>query len=166
MIKNILLTAAMTLFFLQTTWASLGPRFESLNKKTGHYEKNGFFAGGTKEVTSAALSDVRRAKSNEGFERIVFDVTAQSDSLPYFQVQLSSAENRIVVSFWADVQYEYNAAKVAKAFSKSAFVKKINILPRVEEGLSMVEITMNPQSKAKAEVFTLSNPNRLIIDIL
>ena len=141
-------------------------RYEATPKKTGAYKTEGFFSAGKKEITSAALKDIRRANSNEGFERIVFDMDSQA-SLPYFQVQYIPNESRIVVSIWSNVQYEFDSNRIRKAFSKSKNIKKVNIVPRVEDGLAIIEMVIADQKKPlKFESFYLSKPNRIIIDLL
>src|SRR5436309_2527539 len=79
-------------------------RHEAGGNKTGNYIAEGFFAGGERTVTSAKLKDLRRAKSNEGYERIVLDLEPMGEdknAAPYFQMQAAPNEGRIVLSIWA-----------------------------------------------------------------
>lgn len=148
--------------------AAPGPRYEAGGKKSGAYRSEGFFAGGSKEVTSVRLKDVRRADSQEGFERIVFDLEDQSGKIPYFQVQAANGEGRVVVSIWADTQYDFDSAKVAKAFLKSKRVRKFRALPRLEDGLSIFELNLSgavKKTESKLEAFYLTNPSRIIVDL-
>ncbi len=147
-------------------------RHEAGGNKTGRYISEGFFAGGEHTVTSAKLKDIRRAKSNEGFERIVFDLEAQADdkdAVPYFQVQAAPEEGRYVMSIWANVQYDFDSARVSKAFAKSAHFKRLNMIPRLEEGLTIIEFTLLPETGKKTpkfEVFRLAHPARIIMDVI
>ncbi|MBI2606943.1 MAG: hypothetical protein HYW49_12790 [Deltaproteobacteria bacterium] len=148
--------------------AAPGPRYEAGAKKSGAYRSEGFFAGGSKEVTSVRLKDVRRADSQEGFERVVFDLEDHGERVPYFQVQAANGEGRVVVSIWADTQYDFDAAKVAKAFSKSRRVRKFRALPRLEDGLSIFELSLSGTEKnteKKLEAFYLTDPSRIIVDL-
>lgn len=168
----------LTLGLLVTCSASaaLSPkpsnRHEAGGNKTGNYISEGFFAGGERSVTAAKLKDIRRAKSGEGFERIVLDLEAPShdkNAVPYFQVQAAPAEGRIVLSLWGDIAYDFDGARIRKAFSKSANVKRLNILPRVEDDLAVIEFVLAPQKdgkKPKIEAFRLAQPARIIVDIL
>ncbi len=158
----------IVLFILSLSQAhAIAVRHEATSKKNGKYESEGFFAGGSKESTVVKLKDIRRAKSNEGYERVVLDLESinGSKAIPYFQIQNAQSESRIVLSIWADVQYDFDVDKIQSAFSKSLAIKKINVVPRVEDGLMILEFNMNSE-KAKIEAFTLSNPNRIIVDIL
>ncbi|MBI3555534.1 MAG: hypothetical protein HY074_04650 [Deltaproteobacteria bacterium] len=147
-------------------------RHEAGGNKTGRYISEGFFAGGEHTVTTAKLKDIRRAKSNEGFERIVFDLDPQVDdkeSVPYFQVQAAPEEGRFVMSIWANVQYDFDSAHVSKNFAKSAHFKRLNVIPRLEEGLTIIEFTLAPEAGKKTpkfEVFRLAHPARIIMDVI
>lgn len=155
---------AVFLFSL-TSFAGTGPRHEASGRKSGTYQKEGFFAGGNKEISVTKLKDIRRASNNEGFERIVFDLENPESDVPYFQVLNAEGENRIVVSIWADVQYDFNIAKINSAFAKSKNVKKVTAVPRVEEGLTVFELATASNKHMSFEAFYLTKPNRLIIDI-
>lgn len=147
-------------------------RHDAGGAKTGRYISEGFFAGGERAVTSAVLKDIRRAKSGEGFERIVLDLESHSenkDSVPYFQVQAAPEEGRFILSIWANVAYDFNAPRVWKMFGKSAHFKRLNVIPRLEEGLTIVEFTLSPavaKKKPKFEVFRLARPARIIMDVI
>lgn len=126
----------------------------------------GAFVGGETSVTSAKLKNIRRARTKNG-ERIVFDLEPQSDGkavVPYFRVEASPKENRLVLSIWADVLYDFNANQVQKAFAKSRYVRRLNVVPRVEDGIAIVELAYAPKKKVKA--FPLSNPARIVVDLL
>ncbi len=114
------------------------------------------------------LKDVRRADSQEGFERVVFDLEDHAGQIPYFQVQAGGGEGRVVVSIWADTQYDFDATKVAKAFSKSRRVRKFRALPRLEDGLSIFELNLSGAEKnteKKVDAFYLTHPSRIIVDL-
>jgi hypothetical protein len=168
--------AILTLFLTTLSAAAVvrpSMRHEAGGTKTGNYLTDGFFSGGERTVTLVKLKDVRRAKNaNEGFERVVFDLEPQTedpDSVPYFQVQANPGENRIVLSIWANVQYDFDPAHVRKAFAKSANIKRLNIIPRLEDGLTIIELVLDPaktKKPAKFEAFRLAHPARIIMDII
>jgi hypothetical protein len=158
----VLFSAQASLPSTETIRADL--RHEGGKAKIGNYIADGFFAGGDKAVITAKLNGIRRAQSKEGYERIVFDLESVSGKVPYYQVQVIPSEHRLVISFWTNLDYDFNSTKVQKLFTKSKTVKKLNVVPRVEEGLSIVEMVLD--KKSKVETFTLTNPSRLIVDIL
>ncbi len=162
-------TIWLFILFSNFVYASVptAERFEATSKKSGKYQSEGFFAGGFKDVTSVTIKDIRRAQSQEGFERIVFDIeSSMAKGIPYFQIQPAPDEGRVIVSIWSDVQYDFSQSKIVKAFSKSSHIKKVNVIPRVEDGLAVIELIMHPKSKMKMEAFYLTAPNRIILDLL
>lgn len=176
MIKKTALLAIWLVAISQVSLAAFmkpSSRHDAGGNKTGKYFEDGFFAGGEHTVTAARLKDIRRAKSDQGFERIVLDLQAQSDdkdSIPYFQIQAAPEEGRYILSLWANVMYDFDVARINKSFSKSAHFKRVNIMPRLEEGLAIIEFTLNPELRGKNapkfEVFRLSRPSRIIMDVL
>lgn len=174
--KTVLGALGVGLLASFAVWAAVprpSLRHDASSGKTGKYETEGFFAGGDRAVTSVRLKDVRRAKSAQGFERIVFDLDAQgagAEAIPYFQIQAAPEEGRFIVSIWANVMYDFDPDRINKAFAKSAHFKRVNIMPRLEEGLAIFEFALNPKlasSKGiKYEVFHLDHPARIIMDVL
>lgn len=134
--------------------------------KTNHYLSEGMFIGGDKEIKTVVLNNVRKSYSG-GLERIVFDL--QASGIPYFQVQATQKEQRLVLSIWADVTQKLDSTKVNQTFQKSSHIKNINLLPGVERGLSIIELQLKAHQKpkhSKVEAFYLNNPPRIIIDVI
>lgn len=155
-----------------TTKSDAAGRNDAGGNKTKNYISEGFFVGGERTVTATKLKDIRRANSGEGFERVVFDLEPLTDdrnALPYFQVQPAVGGGGLVISIWGDVAYDFDGKKIRKAFEKSAHVKRLNVLPQVEDGLAIIELILDPAKsgkKTKFEVFRLTQPARIIVDIL
>lgn len=146
-------------------------RHEAGTRKAGRYAGSGFFSGGDKTVSSARLKDIRRGPQGSGAERIVFDLDplpGNKDAVPFFQVNINPEENRVLVSVWADVTYDIDRERIARAFAKSSRVKAVNVLPRVEAGLATVELVLASRLKnnIRVEAFYLTHPSRIILDLL
>ena len=169
-------TSFLTSAFSETYAADLtnetGGRHQAGEAKTGQYSSEGFFAGGENIFTAARLTDIRRAKSSEGYERIVFELVSSSEDpngVPYFHVQPVPDEGRLVVSIWGDIDYDFDGAKIGKDFAKSELIKRLNVVPRVEDGVAIIEITMAPSKTSKKprfEVFRLANKARIVVDVI
>lgn len=146
------------------------PKFEAGMSKKGRYAKEGYFVGGQKNISSARLFDIRRGPQPQGVERVVFDLdvagTAEKKGkAPFFQVNLEGKQKRVVVSIWADVTYDLSMDRVKKAFAKSRFIDQVQVIPRVEDGLAMVELVLKPSKKSpQVEAFHLMHPARIILD--
>lgn len=148
-----------------------GPRFDVKGTKTNAYKTDGFFAGGQRSVTAVKLKDIRHSAKKGSFERVVLDLEPMVEDtvkMPFFQVQLSPEEGRVVLSIWADVQYDFNETKIQKLFAASPHFKQVHMVPRVEDGLATIEFltSASKNQKPKVEVFQLTQPPRIIIDVL
>ena len=165
---SLLFFVALALCTAKPSGAAI-PHFEAGMSKVEHYVSSGYFVGGNRSVTLTHLKGVRRGPQSGGLERIVLDlqgVGEERDKAPYFQVNVSAEESRILVSIWADVAYDFDSEKLKQAFSKSSHVKSVNVIPRVEDGVATVEFVLKGGKKAKVEAFHLSNPARIIMDVL
>jgi hypothetical protein len=138
-------------------------------KKTKAYITDGVIIGGDKSMDDVAIRDIRRA-TNAGFERVVIDIhssqTANSAAIsrpPYYQVAVTSDESRVLFTIWGKPRLDFDSKKVIAAFKKSAVVKNLVLLPRVEEDSWTFAIEL--KGGRPVEVFELSNPVRLIMDI-
>lgn len=173
-IKKTILSIGLLSLALASSSASaaiqLSQRHDAANAKTGKYINEGFFAGGQKSVTSARLKDIRVGGS--GYERVVLDLEGSAEdksAVPYFQVQAAPKEGHVIISIWSDIAYDYNGKQIQKAFAKSKFVKRVNVIPRLEEGLTMIELVLQPNKtdkNFKYEAFYLTKPARLIVDMI
>lgn len=138
-------------------------------KKSGTYVLDGVITGGDQAVNDVVVRDIRRA-SNAGFERIVVDLEATRGGEPvaiqrppYYQVSVNPDERRLVFTVWGRPKLDFDAKRVLKAFRKSQVIQKIELLPSLEpDTWSFVAELKNG---SPVEVFELSNPLRVIVDI-
>ncbi len=171
------LKTLLTLCLLLTLGLSAGARAEvkpanvhvADAKKTDAYVRDGLIVGGDKAMDDVSVKDIRRA-ANAGFERVVIDLEASQvtnasaiSRPPYFQVAVTPDESRILFTIWGRPRLEFDSKKVIAAFQKSAVVKNIVLLPRVEEDSWTFALEL--KGGKPVEVFELSNPVRLIMDI-
>lgn len=134
---------------------------------SGMFIDSGFFSGGERSINSAKLVDIRRA-TNKKFERVVFEMSSsaadQAGSVPYFIVNLDQLKKKVVVSVWANVNYDFDKDKVAKAFIKSSEIGKLHVVPVVEEGLATFEFSLKGTDTKKIKAFYLTKKPRIVID--
>lgn len=138
-------------------------------RKTQHYLKDGIFVGGDHQVQEAVVRDIRRAP-NAGFERVVIDLEGTRDGLPmgvprppYYQVAVTSDEQRVVLTVFGKPKLSFDAQKVLAHFKKSAWIPNIELLPRLNDDSWTFVIGLKPRQSV--EVFELSKPARIILDI-
>ncbi len=140
------------------------------SRKTETYIRDGLVVGGDRAITDVAVTGIRRAANPGGFDRIVIDLQGSRDGEPaavtrppYYQVALNGLENRISVTVWGNPRLNFDAKKVQEAFKKSALVEQVQLFPRLEDDTWTFSLKLKP--KSPVEVFELSNPLRVILDI-
>ena len=141
------------------------------SKKTGSYKKDGIITGGDRMINDVIVRDIRRAP-NKGFERIVIDLAGTRDGEPvpvarppYYQLALQPEQNRVIVSIWGNPRLDFDSEKVRKALKKSQLITHVDLFPgKLEQNLWTFALNLKPN--AQIEAFELSQPVRLIIDIL
>jgi hypothetical protein len=138
-------------------------------KKTKVYIRDGLIVGGDRTIDDVVVKDIRRA-SNPGFERFVIDLkgTHKGEAPavqrpPYYQIAITPDERRLVFTIWGKPKLSFDAKKVLNAFKKSKVIQNAMLLPRLEDDLWMFVLEL--KSDAPLEVFELSNPVRVILDI-
>lgn len=160
-------------FLLVSTFASAELRPEKVfvaeNRKSQTYIKDGLIVGGDQSIKDVVIRDIRRAK-NPLFERIVVDIEgnlagepAAISRPPFYQVAVNPEEKRMIFSVFGKTKVALNANKVQGAFKKSAWIQGIQLYPQVDQDSWTFALEM--KSGQAVEVFELSDPVRIIIDI-
>lgn len=164
-----LLTMALTVFSVAN--ASLPPSkvFTASAKKLGAYVEDGVITGGDQAISRVVIKGFRFAQ-NSGFDRMVIDLEGMLDGepaaisrAPYFQVAVSPEEERVVFTIWGKPKLDFDAQKAVQAFKKSAAVRSVEILPRLDDDSWTFVLSMQPGHSI--EVFELGSPVRIIADI-
>jgi hypothetical protein len=138
-------------------------------RKTGNYIADGLVTGGDQAINDVVVKDIRRAV-NPGFERIVIDLEgtrggedAAIARPPYYQISVNPDESRLLVTIWGKPRLEFNSKKVFSEMKKSGVIQSLDLLPPMD-GDSWTFVA-NLKSKRPVEVFELTHPVRLILDI-
>jgi hypothetical protein len=138
-------------------------------KKSGAYVRDGVVTGGDQAVTGVVVRDIRRAP-NAGFERIVIDLQGNRDGEPvaierppYYQVSVNPDEKRLIFTVWGKPKLAFDSKRVLAAFRKSASILNLTLLPLLEP--DSWTFVAELKSGSPIEVFELSNPVRIIIDV-
>lgn len=123
------------------------------NKTSVYIEKGIFHNGGVKQEST--LKSLRQSFNPKlGFERIVIDFS--SNQVPKIYGHVNTIEKRIFIDF-----FDTTLAKDLQTISGTRFVEKVNLFPIENNYLSMEMVL---KSKSTADIFTLENPARLVID--
>jgi hypothetical protein len=165
--------------FLPTASAALVPGAQAALKpesirtadarKTNAYLTDGVIVGGDRAIDEVVVKDIRRA-ANAGFERVVIDLDAHRDGEPaaikrppYYQVAVTSDEQRLVFTIWGRPKLTFDPQKVLSAMRKSGSIQGVELLPRLNDDSWTFVLGLKPRQSV--EVFELSQPARIIVDI-
>lgn len=139
------------------------------SKKTQMYIHDGLITGGDRAISEIAVRDIRRA-TNAGYERIVIDLEgsrggepAAIPRPPFYQVSVTPDEKRIVVTLWGKPRLNFDSRRVVAAFKKSALIRSVELLPKVEE--DTWSFVLGLKGDSPVEVFELNDPVRIIMDV-
>lgn len=163
--------AGVLSFPVANTFAALKPEKIHLAdaRKTKFYLKDGLVVGGDRAINDVVVKDIRRAL-NPGFERIVIDLSGNKNGEsvaiprpPYFQVAVTPDEKRLTFTVWGKPKLAFDAKKILQAFKKSPVVSSVELYPRVED--ESWTFVMAIKGGKPVEVFELSNPVRVIVDV-
>lgn len=142
------------------------------SRKRDQYVKDGIIVGGDRTLDDVIVMDIRRAK-NPSYERIVLDIQANRDGdaaavsrPPYYQVAMSPDLQRLTVTVWGKPKLAFNSKRVLSSFKKSELIRKVELYPLLEKDrwTFSIELSGKPGGRG-VEVFELSNPVRVILDI-
>lgn len=166
------IAAAFVTLFSKNSYPDVRPEnvHSADTKKTKAYIHDGLIVGGgNKSKEPVIVKDIRRAV-NPGFERIVIDLvnTTQGEPSagqrpPYYQVAITPDEKRLVFTVWGKPKLGFNPKKVLASFKRSSVIQNIVLLPRLEDDVWMFVLEL--KSDSPVEVFELSNPTRVILDV-
>lgn len=138
-------------------------------KKTQAYVRDGLIVGGDAAIDDVTVRDIRRAANRE-FERIVIDLEgtlagepAAIQRPPYYHVAVTPDERRLVLTLWGRPKLVFDSGRVVKAFKKSSVIGSVELLPRLDD--ESWTFVLGLKAGSPVEVFELSNPVRIIVDI-
>ena len=162
-----------TVVFASGAWAVATLRPDTVKvadaKKTDAYVQDGMIVGGDRAIGDVVVRDIRRA-ANPKYERLVLDLQgtrngepAAIQRPPYFQVSVSPDEKRLIFTLWGNPKLEFNAKKILGALKKSRVVQDIEFYPKLDRQTWTFAVGL--KTGRQVEVFELSNPVRIIMDI-
>ena len=168
----ILVSAApLALFVLEPAWGEVRPEKVQTSdvRKTNVYLPDGVVVGGDRAINDPVITGIRRA-GNAGFDRVVIDIEANVNGSPapiprppYYQVAVNKEEKRVVVTVSGNPRLSFDSEKVLAGFGKSPVVNKVMLFPRMNEASWTFALEL--KAAAPIEVFELTDPVRIVIDI-
>ncbi len=150
------------LLMMSTSQAAIAktPMYRAEPKKTQVYVREGVIEGGEGGAIGGYVSNIRRSK-NPGYERVVLDVDGAT--IPAFHAALEPDQKRIVFTLNGKTKPSFSPENIKKAFTKSALVRSIDLYPKIDE--ESWSFTLRMKDGYPIEIFYLTSPNRIVIDI-
>jgi hypothetical protein len=135
---------------------------QALKLKKGIYLPNGSFSGGDRLSSDFQVVSVRAASNPEGYDRLVIDFSKVKRP-PFFLIQNDSQADRVLVTIYGKVKLDFSSQSTLQAAKKTKTLKRIDFFPLVENDRWVW--AAHTQGPVKMEVFELSDPARIIIDL-
>jgi len=135
---------------------------QALKLKKNVYLSQGAISGGDRTQSDFKVVSVRIAANPAGYDRVVIDL-ADSKRPPFFMVQMDPQTHRAVVTLYGKAKLDFSTQSAIQAARKTKTLSKIDFIPLVEADRWMFSLETQPG--VKAEVFELSDPSRIIIDL-
>ena len=135
----------------------------ALKVKKELYIKDGTISGGDRNESDFKVSEVRIAANPSGYDRVVIDFGKNSNLPPYFMVETNSTLKKVTITAFGKAQLDFSSQSAIQAAKKTKSIAKLNFIPLVNADRWTWSI--ETQDPVKAEVFELSHPARIIIDL-
>jgi hypothetical protein len=135
---------------------------QALKIKRNVYLAEGSFSGGDRMSSDFKISDLRIAANPAGYDRVVLDF-AKLERPPFFLIENDPSSHRINVTVYGKVKIDFSSQTAIQAAKKTKSISSLNFLPIVDADRWMFSI--NTQGSVKVEVFELTAPARIIIDL-
>ena len=135
---------------------------QALKVKRNVYLAEGAFSGGDRLISDVKVSGVRIASNPAGYDRVVVDFS-KSERAPFFLVENDPSNQRVTVTVYGKVKTDFSTQSAIQAARKTRTLSSVEFLPSVESDRWM--FTLSSKNPMKTEVFELTSPARLIIDL-
>ena len=160
------------LLFASTSFAQLDEASfkQALKVKKGAYITEGSFTGGDRTSSDFRVTQIRVAANPEGYDRIVIDLGGSSlgekaplARPPFYLIEADSGHHKVNVTVYGKPKLDFSTQTSIQAAKKSKTVSSLEFLPLVNA--DRWTWTIHTQVPVKTEVFELSEPARIIIDL-
>ena len=135
---------------------------QALKVKKNLYLGEGGITGGDRMSSNFKVTSVRVAANPGGFDRLVVDFP-ELKRPPFFLVESDPALKRVAVTVYGKPKLDFSSQSAIQSAKKTRTISKIDFIPLVDE--DRWTFTAETQKPVKTEVFELSEPARIIIDL-
>ena len=125
-------------------------------RKKAIFLNRGIFHNGDIKKTSKLTSIRQHYSPLDGYERIVFDF--ETNEAPRFYGHINGENKKIYLDFFTTELDD----GIPNSFGNSKYIKSIDFFAITKEFLS---VEINFKDKISADIFYLTSPGRLVIDV-
>jgi hypothetical protein len=143
---------------------------QALNVKKEIYRAEGAFSGGDRNSSDFRVTQVRVAANPAGYDRVVIDFSGNAmgeksglSRPPFYMVEIDGSNHKVNVTVYGKPKLDFSTQTAIQSARKTKTISKLNFVPLVNTDRWTWSI--ETQSAVKAEVFELTNPARIIIDL-
>lgn len=143
---------------------------QALKVKKNFYLSEGSFTGGDRAQSDFRVDNVRVAANPAGYDRVVVDFAGNAlgeksklSRPPYFMVDVDQLNKRLSVTVYGKPKLDFSTQQTLQSARKAKVLSRIEFLPIVNP--DRWTFTIEGKTVLKTEVFELSDPARLIIDL-
>ncbi|MBS1959595.1 MAG: hypothetical protein JST80_09005 [Bdellovibrionales bacterium] len=143
---------------------------QALKVKKGAYISDGSFTGGDRAHSDFRVQNIRIASNPAGYDRVVVDFAGndlgEKSRLarpPYYMVDIDHLNKRVNITVYGKPKLDFSTQATLQSAKKTKVLAKVDFIPMVNN--DRWTFTLEGKSALKAEVFDLSEPARLIIDL-
>jgi len=140
------------------------------HQKRNLYFNNALFVGGDGSLRGIILQDIT-CSSQKDHERITItlEINRNGEPLPlakppYYQIAIETKSSpTLTVAIWGYPHLHFDAKKVQSSFQTIPIVQNLSLFPKLEEDHWTFSMTL--AKKSALEVYELSHPARIVLDI-
>jgi hypothetical protein len=143
---------------------------QALKVKKDFYMSDGAFTGGDRTSSDFTVSNVRVAANPAGYDRVVIDLIGNNQGEksalarpPFYLVEVDSAGKRILITLYGLPKLAFSTMSSIQSAKKAKIISDFEFTPLANKDRWTWAI--HTRQVAKAEVFELTSPARIIIDL-
>lgn len=143
---------------------------QALKVKKDFYLNEGSFTGGDRTSNDFTVSNVRVAANPAGYDRVVIDLAGnhlgEKSALsrpPFYLVEADPTDKRVIVTLYGKPKLDFSTLSSNQSAKKAKVISDFEFTPLANKDRWTWAI--HTRQVAKIEVFELTQPARIIIDL-
>jgi hypothetical protein len=143
---------------------------QALKVKKNAYTAEGSVTGGDRSISDFRVSQIRIAANPAGYDRVVQELQGNEGGSssplahpPFYLVENDPSNKQVIVTLYGRAKLEFSRQQAAQQARKTKYISNMDFMPIVDE--DRWSWIIHTQVPVKVEVFELSSPARIIIDL-